>query len=66
LPPTTDGVDKSVPPVLPPVRQTVSIKKIRVTGVPGVLENENDVDRYLTALRTTLLKTFSEGKRIAL
>ncbi|MCH4189981.1 MAG: BREX system P-loop protein BrxC [Bifidobacterium tibiigranuli] len=66
LPPTTDGVDKDVPPVPSPVRQTVSIKKIRVTGVTGVLENENDVDRYLTALRTTLLKTFSEGKRIAL
>ncbi|MCI1218827.1 BREX system P-loop protein BrxC [Bifidobacterium crudilactis] len=63
--PTTTDTEKE-PPAANPVQQTVSIKKIRVTDVTGVLENEDDVERYLAALRATLLKTFAEGKRIAL
>ena len=38
----------------PPPKQTVSIKTIAVPGVPGVLETDDDVDRYLAALRDAL------------
>ena len=46
--------------------KTVSIKSITVSGVPGVLTGPEDVDRYLVALRDTLLATLNDGKRIAL
>jgi hypothetical protein len=46
--------------------KTVSIKTITVSGVPGVLTGRDDVDRYLAALRVTLLATLKDGKRIAL
>ncbi|MCI1641321.1 MAG: BREX system P-loop protein BrxC [Actinomyces sp.] len=57
--------DKEDPPAQP-VKQTVSIKKIRVTGMTEPLETEADVDRYLAELRGVLLRTLSEGKRVAL
>ncbi|ERI35655.1 ATP-binding protein [Arthrobacter sp. AK-YN10] len=50
----------------PTPKQTVSVKRITVPGVHGVLENEDDVDRYLDALRGALLNTLNDGKRIAL
>ena len=50
----------------PPPKQTVSIKTISATGVSGVLETEEDVDRYLAALRNALVQTLNDGKRIAL
>jgi hypothetical protein len=50
----------------PPPRQTVSIKTISVSGVTGVLETEPDVDRYLGALRSALVQTVNDGKRISL
>jgi len=50
----------------PPPKQTVSVKTISATGVSGVLETEADVDRYLEALRTALVKTLNDGKRISL
>ncbi|MGW1913138.1 BREX system P-loop protein BrxC [Streptomyces sp. NPDC002076] len=53
-------------PVPAPVKQTVSVKTITVPGVHGVLETIEDVDRYLDALRSTLLSTLNDGKRIAL
>jgi len=49
-----------------PVKQTVSVKTITVPGAHGVLENAEDVDRYLDALRGALLDTLNDGKRIAL
>jgi hypothetical protein len=50
-----------------PARQTVSVKTITVPGVHGrVLEDSEDVDRYLAALRSALLATIDDGKRIAL
>jgi hypothetical protein len=49
-----------------PAKQTVSIKNISATGVSGVLETEEDVDRYLTALRKALVQTLDDGKRISL
>ncbi|CEG97296.1 BREX system P-loop protein BrxC [Propionibacterium freudenreichii] len=62
---TPNPAEQAVPPA-PPVKQTVSIKKIRATGVTGLLETEDDVDRYLDALRGALLDTITDGKRIAL
>ncbi|MGW3959129.1 BREX system P-loop protein BrxC [Amycolatopsis sp. NPDC005003] len=50
----------------PPPKQTVSIKTIAATGVSGVLETEEDVDRYLDALRTALIQTLNDGKRVSL
>ncbi|WP_433600362.1 BREX system P-loop protein BrxC [Nocardia sp. CA-135953] len=50
----------------PPLKQTVSVKTISAMGISGVLETEEDVDRYLGALRTALVQTLNEGKRISL
>jgi hypothetical protein len=50
----------------PPPKQTVSVKTISATGITGVLETEEDVDRYLVALRRALVQTLNDGKRIAL
>ena len=50
----------------PPPKQTVSVKTISATGVSGVLETEEDVDRYLDALRSALVQTLNDGKRISL
>ena len=37
-----------------------------VVGVTGVLEEEEDIDPYLTALRKALIQTLKDGKRISL
>lgn len=50
----------------PPAKQTVSVKTIAATGVSGVLETEEDIDRYLDALRSALVQTVNDGKRISL
>ena len=50
----------------PPPKQMVSVKTIQVSGVSGVLESEADVDSYLAALRTALVETLNDGKRITL
>jgi hypothetical protein len=50
----------------PPPKQTVSVKSISASGVAGVLETEVDVDRYLAALRSALVRTLNDGKRISL
>lgn len=50
----------------PPSKQTVSVKTIHVMGVSGVLESETDVDNYLVALRSALVETLNDGKRITL
>ena len=60
-PEVPDGPDQ------PPVKkQTVSVKSISALSVQGVLETEEDVDRYLDALRTALVQALTENKRIAL
>lgn len=51
---------------VPPPKQTVSVKTISATGISGVLETEEDVDRYLDALRMALVHTLNDGKRISL
>ena len=48
-----------------PPKPTVSVKTISAAGVTGILETEDDVDRYLAALRTALIQTLQE-KRISL
>jgi len=60
---TADGVDDPAPVV---IKQAVSVKTITVRGVNGVLENPEDVDRYLDAFRGALLDTLNDGKRISL
>ena len=49
-----------------PPKQTVSVKTISVPGASGVLESEEDVGKYLKALRTALIETLNDGKRISL
>jgi hypothetical protein len=49
-----------------PKKQTVSVKTIAVPGASGVLESEEDVDKYLAALRSALIQTLNDGKRITL
>jgi hypothetical protein len=49
-----------------PPKQTVSVKTISATGISGVLETEADIDRYLGALRSALVQTLNDGKRISL
>ena len=58
--------DDTTDPELKPVKQTVSVKTITTSDVHGVLENPEDVERYLDALRSALLSTLNDGKRIAL
>ena len=50
----------------PPPKQTVSVKTVLVDGVSGVLESEGDVEKYVAALRSALMKTLNDGKRITL
>ena len=50
----------------PPSKQTVSVKTVAVPGASGVLETEEDVDKYLAALRAALIRTLNDGKRISL
>lgn len=42
------------------------VKTVSAAGVSGALETEEDVDRYLDALRTALVQTLNDGKRISL
>lgn len=79
---TSSGFESSVYPALldllaaspqggggegvPAPRVTVSVKTISAAGVSGVLETEEDVDRYVDALRLALVKTLNDGKRISL
>lgn len=48
------------------LKKTLSVKTITVPGASGLIETEEDVDRYLSALRTALLETLTDGKRISL
>lgn len=48
------------------VKQTVSITKLALPGAGQVLETESDIDGYLDQLRTTLLATIHDNKRITL
>jgi hypothetical protein len=56
----SDGEDVPAP------KPIVSVKTISAPGATGVLESEADVDNYLAALRTALVATLNDGKRITL
>ncbi len=47
-------------------KKTVSVKTITVPGATGLIETEEDVDRYLQAFRAALVQTLNNGKRISL
>ena len=59
-----DGDDKPAP--VANTKQTVSVKSITATDIQGILETEEDIDRYLAALRTALVHALNDNKRIAL
>ena len=52
--------------VPPQEHRTVSVRSIKVSEVPCVLETEQDVDEYLGALRSALLRVLSDDKLIVL
>jgi hypothetical protein len=56
--------DDDTPPPKP--KQTVSVKTVSPIGITGILETEEDIDRYLAALRDALIQTLNDGKRISL
>jgi hypothetical protein len=66
--PIASDIDPNPDPALPPspIKQSVSIKKLALPGAGHVLETEADIDRYLAQLRTTLLETIHDNKRITL
>lgn len=65
--PRSDDANGGNDPVLAPIKkQTVSVKSINAQGIHGVLETKEDVDRYLDALRTALIRALNDDKRIAL
>ena len=66
--PTAPSTDPTPEPTSPPapVKHTVSIKKLVLPGAGEVLETEADVESYLDQLRTTLLATIHDNKRITL
>ncbi|MBB1515746.1 BREX system P-loop protein BrxC [Tessaracoccus sp. MC1679] len=65
-PRTSSADDNDEPTPAQPTKQTVSVKSISATGIHGVLETEEDVDRYLDALRGALVQALNDDKRIAL
>ena len=65
--PAPGGEGETAPKPTPPKSvETISIKTITVPGIHGVLTSSDEVQRYITALRDTLLATLKDGKRISL
>jgi hypothetical protein len=64
--PETPGAGTHPTPAPAPSKQTIAIKRLALPGAGRVLENADDVDRYLDQLRETLLSTINDNKRIAL
>jgi hypothetical protein len=67
-PPVIPGPDEKsiLPPAPAPPKQTIAIKRLALPGAGEVLENAEDVERYLGQLRQTLLATINDNKRITL
>ena len=61
-----EGEGTQTKPAPAPLKQTIAIKRLALPGAGQVLENADDVDRYLDQLRQTLLSTINDNKRIAL
>lgn len=49
-----------------PVKPSVALSAIKVPTGPAFIQNETDIDHYLTALRAALVETLHDGKRITL
>ena len=65
--PSASSADVDDRPAPAPIKkQTVSVRTITVAGARSVLETEEDIDRYLAALRTALVQVLNDDKRIAL
>lgn len=56
---------QSIAPDDQPIKPIVAVTTIKATGGPAILETEPDVDTYLAALRTALVNTINDGKRIS-
>ena len=48
-----------------PQKPTVAVATIKTEGGPAIMETVSDVDDYLAALRTVLVQTINNGKRIS-
>ena len=60
--PSQTGNDRTPAPA--PKPSFVSAKSVSVTSAKSVLDTEEDVDTYLSALRDALVKELKDGKRI--
>lgn len=62
-----DRTDAPQPePPVKPTKRSVSIKTLRLPMAGGLLESESDVDTYLDQLRSLLVSTINDNKRITL
>lgn len=61
-----DQLATSAAPPDAPQKPTVFVGSIKPSGGPAILETEADVDAYVSALRTALVQTVNDGKRITL
>jgi len=60
-----DQLTKSADPA-EPQKPAVSLGTLKVVGAPTLIETEPDMESYLSALRSVLLQTINDGKRITL
>lgn len=60
-----DQLTQSAAPKDAPQKPTVAVATIKAAGGPAIIETEPDVDAYLAALRTALVQTINNGKRIS-
>lgn len=60
-----DQLTKSADPA-EPQKPAVSFGTLKVVGAPALIETEPEMERYLSALRSVLLQTINDGKRITL
>lgn len=67
-PPTGSGSGTSSVPVnpSPAVKRSISIKTLRLPMAGGRLETEKDIEEYLGQLRSLLINTVNDNKRITL
>ncbi|MFI8412130.1 BREX system P-loop protein BrxC [Paeniglutamicibacter gangotriensis] len=67
-PPTTPGPNTPPAPVppTPPMKRSISIKMLRLPMAGGLLETEEDIEAYLGQLRSLLVDTVKDNKRITL
>ncbi len=59
-----EGPVKTEKENIEPVREVVGIKKIEVNYTKAWIENESEVEDYLSVLKKAIIKEINEGKRI--